>query len=74
MSGKTWLRDVEAFELAELLEFLTDWLDYHYKRAGHELNLFSGYGYDIDELRADIARFTFLLGGDGTRYLHGADR
>lgn len=75
MSGQVTLRGEDAFELAELLEFLHDWLASHGgRRIAHELNLFSGYGYSIDELRRDLARFAFLLGGDAERYLHGADR
>ncbi len=63
---------VDAVELAELLEFLADWLDHHAdRRVEHSLALFSGYGYDTHQLRADLARFVFLLGGDGCRLLHG---
>lgn len=75
MNHTTSLRDEDAVELAELFEFLHDWLaSHHDKRIARELNLFSGYGYDVDELRADLARFAFLLGGDGERFVHGADR
>lgn len=30
--------------------------------------------YDVGELRADLARFAFLLGGDGERFVFGDDR
>jgi hypothetical protein len=68
------LRAEDAWELAELLEFLGDWLNHRDQRLTRELHLFTGYGYDPDELRADLARFAFLLGGDGDRFVHGADR
>lgn len=61
----------DAMELAELLEFLDDWIEFHRTRADRSLKLFSAYGYDIDELRADLARFAFLLGGDGERFVSG---
>ena len=63
---------LDAYELAELLEFLRDWLDSHHDKAlDHCLLLFASYGYDTDALRADLARFAFLLGGDGEHLLHG---
>ncbi len=65
------LAAADAWELAELLEFLREWLESHHSRAGRDLRLFSGYGYDIDELRADLARFAFLLGGDPTAFIGG---
>jgi len=68
----------DANELAELLTFLTDWLDQDRDRLTASLHSFvgtSGYtiGYDVDMLRSDLARFAFLLGDDGER-LFGADR
>ena len=30
-------------------------------------------GYDVSELRADLARFVFLLGGDDGQLLFGDD-
>jgi hypothetical protein len=67
-----------AWELGEMLEFLYDWIAYDHDR-GHDtlsrsLDRFTGYGYTIDELRADLARFSFLLGGDGQRLIFGAER
>jgi hypothetical protein len=63
----------DATELAELLQFLRDWLatDHnHHLRAS--LDAFVGTrGYDLDHLRADLDRFTFLLGGnDGEPLFH----
>jgi hypothetical protein len=54
-----------AAELTELLEFLNAWLtsDHHVLNAS--LHSYVGHpAYDIDRLKADLDRFTFLLGGD----------
>jgi hypothetical protein len=61
----------DAVELAELLEFVVRWLDTDRGLAG-SLAAFVGHvGYDIDGLRADLARFAFLLGGDDGELLFG---
>lgn len=80
MSGEVadWTLPGEAaWELGELLEFLCDWIDFdrrdHNDSLARSLQRFTTY-YDIDELRADLARFSFLLGGDGARFIFGADR
>jgi hypothetical protein len=60
----------DAGEVAELLEFLGDWLDGSDSTLlAASLNRFVGTaGYDLDELRTDLTRFTFLLGAnDGTQ-------
>ena len=66
------LRAEDAVELAEMLEFLIAWLDTTDQRLDLELGRFTGGGYHLTELLDDLARFTFLLGGDGTRFVHGA--
>jgi hypothetical protein len=48
-----------------------DWLQDAPDRVGVWLARFTSYGYDLDELRADLARFAFLLGSDGQRLLSG---
>jgi glyoxylase-like metal-dependent hydrolase (beta-lactamase superfamily II) len=59
-----------AAELAELLHFLGDWLAADRDRLDASLRRFvgtAGYdttGYDVAELRRDLDRFTFLIGGD----------
>lgn len=63
-----------AWELGELVEFLCDWIDHDRDVLRHSLEGFVGSGYDLHELRADLARFSFLLGGDGTRLIYGVDR
>lgn len=52
----------DAVELAELLEFVGDWL----KDAAVERSLEGfGGGGSAGVLRADLGRFVFLLGGTG---------
>jgi hypothetical protein len=54
----------DAAELAGLLEFVRDWLGGDAFLAG-SLGRFAGSaGYGVEELRADLIRFAFLLGGD----------
>jgi hypothetical protein len=61
------LDGADAVELAELLEFLDDWL-HHHRDVDASYQRFTFGILTVDELRADLARFAFLLGGDG-RYL-----
>jgi hypothetical protein len=59
------LDTADAAELAELLHFLGDWLASDRDRLDASLRRFVGTtGYDVAELRRDLDRFTFLLGGD----------
>ena len=65
---------VDAAELAELLQFLSRWLARDRGRLGASLGEFAGHpAYNISELRADLGRFTFLLGGDDGEALFGPD-
>jgi hypothetical protein len=60
----------DATKLGELLTFLGDWLEStHSEALAASLRRFVGTeGYDLDELRTDLARFAFLLGtDDGTQ-------
>jgi len=70
------LRAEHAIELGELLEFLGDWLlsDRACGVVADSLTGFCGGGYGIEELRADLARLAFVVGGDGERFVFGADR
>jgi len=53
----------DAVELAELLQFLHDWLTTDIARLGASLNDIVGSpDYDLLELCADLTKFTFLLG------------
>ncbi len=63
---------VDAAELAELLQFLSQWLARDRARLGASLEQFVGHpAYGTGELRQDLARFTFLLGGDDGESLFG---
>ena len=55
----------DAAELAELLQFLRDWFASGHDHLRAELEAFVGNTrYDLQQLRADLDRFTFLLGGN----------
>ena len=63
---------VDAAELAELLQFLSQWLARDRGCLGASLEEFVGHpAYNIGELRQDLNRFTFLLGGDDGESLFG---
>jgi hypothetical protein len=68
MSAGVTVSDDDAVELAEMLEFLHDWTGLLPGALTESLARFvGGDGYVIEDLRADLARFAFLLGGDGER-------
>lgn len=55
----------DAIELAELLQFLAGWLARDPGRLGTSLEEFAGHpAYNLGQLRQDLDRFTFVLGGD----------
>ena len=55
----------DAAELAEILHFLSDWLASDPGRLGTSLQAFVGSrAYDAPQLRNDLDRFAFLLGGN----------
>ncbi|HET9666598.1 MAG TPA: hypothetical protein VFP09_07580 [Desertimonas sp.] len=51
----------DAIELAELLAFLNDWL--HQLEVAASYQRFTFGLCTLNELHADLARFSFLLGG-----------
>jgi hypothetical protein len=62
----------DAAELAELLQFLAGWLARDPGRLGASLEDFVGNpAYNLGQLRQDLDRFTFLLGGDDGESLFG---
>jgi hypothetical protein len=63
----------EAIELAEMLEFLGDWLDHAPRALGDALDSFCGPGYALGELRTDLARFAFLLDGRAAQRVFGEE-
>jgi hypothetical protein len=63
---------VDAAELAEMLQFLSQWLDRDPARLAASLELFVGHpAYGITQLRQDLERFVFLLGGSDGKQLFG---
>jgi hypothetical protein len=62
----------DAGELAEMLQFLSEWLDRDPARLGASLEQFVGHpAYGLPQLRVDLERFTFLLGGSDGEQLFG---
>jgi hypothetical protein len=54
----------DAGELAEMLQFLSEWLARDPDRLAASLTQFVGHpAYGLNELRGDLQRFVFLLGG-----------
>lgn len=66
------LDPADAAELAEALLFLAGWLGSDPGRLSASLADYVGDpGYSLRELRTDLARFVFLLGGDDGNELFG---
>jgi hypothetical protein len=64
----------DAVELGEALEFIGDWLVSDRRPLAESLGRFLGSdGYDIDQLRADLFRFSFLPGVNDGELLLGGD-
>ena len=62
----------DAAELAEMLQFLSEWLARDPDRLSASLAQFVGHpAYGITQLREDLERFTFLLGGSDGEQLFG---
>jgi hypothetical protein len=63
----------DAAELAEMLQFLSQWLARDPDRLGASLQDFVGHpAYGITQLRQDLERFVFLLGGSDGEPLFGS--
>jgi hypothetical protein len=61
-----------AAEPAELLQFLSQWLARDPGRLGVSLAQFVGHAtYGLAQLRDDLERFVFLLGGSDREQLFG---
>jgi hypothetical protein len=66
------LHAADAAELAEMLQFLSGWLARDPQRLAASLEEFTGYpAYGIQDLRGDLERFVFLLGGSDGEHLFG---
>jgi hypothetical protein len=62
----------DAAELAEMLQFLSQWLARDPARLATSLAEFVSHpAYGLSELRADLERFAFLLGGSDGEPLFG---
>jgi hypothetical protein len=65
----------DAAELAEMLQFLSSWLRRDPGRLGASLEEFVGHpAYGTGQLRGDLDRFTFLLGGSDGEPLFGPEQ
>jgi hypothetical protein len=61
----TRLDTSDAAELAQMLQFLTDWLAADPAPLDASLTRFVGHpAYRASQLQTDLHRFVFLLGGD----------
>jgi len=66
------LDTADAAELAEMLQFLSQWLARDPARLGASLTELVGHpAYGLSELRNDLERFVFLLGGSDGEPLFG---
>jgi hypothetical protein len=62
----------DAAELSEMLQFLSQWLARDPARLAASLEQFVGHpAYGITQLREDLERFVFLLGGSDGGPLFG---
>lgn len=69
------LNTADAAELAEMLEFLSEWLARDPAPLAASLADFIGHpAYGPAELRGDLERFVFLLGGSDGQALFGPDQ
>ena len=67
------LNAADAAELAEMLQFLSQWLARDRVRLATSLEEFVGNpAYGITQLHQDLERFVFLLGGSDAEGLFGA--
>ena len=63
---------VDAAELAEMLQFLSQWLARDPDRLSASLAQFAGHpAYGLAQLRQDLERFAFLLGGSDGEQIFG---
>jgi hypothetical protein len=66
------LNAADAAELAEMLQFVSQWLARDPGRLGASLAQFVSHpAYGLGELRSDLERFVFLLGGSDGEPLFG---
>ncbi len=69
---QTCIDTADAIELAETLQLIASWLATDPERLAASLLEYIGHpAYGPDALRADLDRFTFLLGGNDGEHLFG---
>jgi hypothetical protein len=69
------LAPADAAELADMLQFVSDWLSRDRDQLEPSLESFVGSpAYGTRQLREDLARFIFLLGGSDGEPLFDAER
>ncbi len=69
---QTCIDTADAIELAETLQLIACWLAADPERLAASLLGYIGHpAYGPDALRADLERFTFLLGGSDGENLFG---
>ena len=66
MTAPTTLRPEHAAELADMLEFIYEWLSDNLDNDAVSASLirFTFGLFTIEELRSDVGRFAYLLGAD----------
>jgi hypothetical protein len=68
------LDPADVMELTQLLQFIAGWLSRDPGRLAPSLLDYVGHpAYGPEQLRQDLHRFTFLLGGSGGEELFGHD-
>ena len=71
---RTCIDTADAIELAETLQLITGWLSADPATLAPSFLAYIGHpAYGLDALRADLDRFTFLLGGNDGEFLLGED-
>jgi len=67
------LESSDAAELTEMLTFIDQWLTGpdHAQLTASLTRFVGADGYNLTQLRTDLARFTFLLGHDDGEQLFG---
>ena len=71
----TSIDTTDAAELAELLQFLADWLHTDGEHLTSSLTTYVGNdAYNTTQLQADLHRFVFLLGGNDGEPLFQPDQ
>jgi hypothetical protein len=71
---QTCLNTTDAIELAQTLQLITGWLTTDPATLTPSFLAYIGHSaYGLDALRADLDRFTFLLGGNDGEFLTGQD-